>query len=174
LGLDGGEDEFQAMVARTETTLQSLPGGRELAERFCVSVARLQQRSITPIHGALGFDCIFCGVDSRFYLYRFENCRRSYPGIDLGGFAADLLCFTLANYDEAAYDLCRNTFLSHYNASAQHLMGADELRPYVTLALAERLERAKRRTGADTEQRLRILDAALRHEDRPAASVESS
>jgi anti-sigma regulatory factor (Ser/Thr protein kinase) len=174
LGPDGGGGEFRAMVAHAETTLQTLPGGRELADRFRASVARLQQRSIAPIHGALGWDSIFCGVDSRFYLYRFETCRRSDPGIDLGGFAADLLCFTLVNYDEEAYGMCRNTFLSHYNSNAQHPMGTDDLRPYVTLALLERLQRTKRPTNADTEQRLRALDVALRHEGRPAASVVSS
>jgi hypothetical protein len=33
--------------------------------------------------------------------------------------------------------------------------------------------RAKRRTGADAEQRLRALGVALRYDDRPAASVVS-
>ena len=53
-------------------------------------------------------------------------------------------------------------------------MGEDDLHPYVTLALAERLERAKHSTSADAEERIRVLDAALRHEGRAAASLVAS
>src|SRR5213078_3827988 len=107
-------------------TLQTLPAGSDLVNRFRVCAQRILERSasrmkrtVAPIHGALGWDCIHYGVDGRFYLYRFERCRRSDPGLDLGGFAADLLCFTLASYNDEAYRVCRDELLKHYNAKAE-------------------------------------------------------
>src|SRR5439155_283937 len=116
------ETGLQALVARAETSFQALPSGPDVVSRFCVFLQRIQKRAglkrrqtLTPIHGALGWHCIHYGVDGSFYLYRFETCRRSDPGLDLGGFAADLLCFTLANHDDVAYRICRDAFLSEYN-----------------------------------------------------------
>jgi hypothetical protein len=167
------------MVARGETTLQTLTSGPDLVNRFRVMVQRTQaraafnrQRPLTPIHGALGWDCIHYGVDGRFYLYRFEKCRQSDPGFDLGGFAADLLCFTLAGCDDAAYRLCSNAFLSNYNSKAEHPVREDDLQPYIVLALCERVQRAKPHTKPGAGPLLAALDAVLC--DRGIASEVSS
>src|SRR5207247_5741416 len=141
---------------RTTTDLQALAGGSDLvscfrhwAKRIENAASSKQPRVLAPIHGAFGWDCVHYGVDGRFYLYRFETCRRSDPGLDLGGFAADLLRFTLVDLDEGAYRTCRDALLASYNQRAEHPMNQDELRFYIALALVERLQRAGSRTRAD-------------------------
>jgi hypothetical protein len=117
---------------------------------------------------------IHFGVDGRFYLYRFESCRRSDPGLDLGGFAADLLGFTLTNHNEEAYRNCRDTFLNQYNAEAEHPLGKDDLSFYIALALVERLGRAECRAKEDAGQLLRELEAELGRREAALASELSS
>jgi anti-sigma regulatory factor (Ser/Thr protein kinase) len=158
-----------AMMARAETTLQALPGKADLVNRFraCVHptqerLASGRQRAMAPIHGSVGWDCIHYGVDGRFYLYRFEKSRLSDPGLDLGGFAADLLCFTLAYYDAEAYRVCRDDLLKHYNAEAQSPIGAEDLRVYTVLALCQRLARSDLRPPVGEGQLVAALDASLR------------
>jgi len=165
---DRSEEEFKAMVARTTTALQALPRGLEFASCFRDCVKRIENttscrepRVSAPIHGAFGWDCIHYGVDGRFYLYRFETCRRSDPGLDLGGFAADLLCFTLRNHDESAYRSCLDAFLKPYSAEAERSPSADDLRFYVPVALVERLQRTELRTTAGLDQLLTALETAL-------------
>jgi hypothetical protein len=172
---------FQAIVARAETNLQRLPGGSDFVNRFLVCVQRIEERApfgrrqtLAPIHGAFGWDCVHYGVDGRFYLYQFETCRRSDPGLDLGGFAADLLCFTLANHDEGTYRICIDALLSNYNVETEHPMDEDDLPLYTAFALCERLGRAKPSTNADTGQLLAALDAALSHRHVATASGVSS
>ncbi len=162
------EDGFKSMVSHTRTTLQSLPGGSDLAGCFLDCVKRIENaaprrkpRILAPIHGAFGWDRIHYGVDGRFYLYRFETCQRSDPGLDLGGFAADLLCFTLSNRDESAYRSCLDAFLNEYNSGAERSLSADDLRFYILLALVERLHRTELRTTARLDQWLAALDAVL-------------
>jgi hypothetical protein len=162
------EEGVKAMVARTTTALQALPRGSDLVSGFHGRVERLenaapcrQPRVLAPIHGAFGWDRIHYGVDGRFYLYRFETCQRSDPGLDLGGFAADLLCFTLSNHDESAYRSCLDAFLNEYNSEAEHSISADDLRFYIPLALVERLRRTELPTTAGLDQLLAALDADL-------------
>lgn len=186
IGLPGGETDplgggFQAIIARAEANLQRSPGGSDFVNRFLVCVRRIEQRAAlrrqqtaAPIHGAFGWDCIHYGVDGRFYLYQFEMCRRSDPGLDLGGFAADLLCFTLANHDEATYRICIDALLNNYNVETEYPMDEDDLRLYTAFALCERLGRAKPGTNADTGQLLEALDAGLSHRDVATASGVSS
>ncbi|PYQ86219.1 MAG: hypothetical protein DMG03_07590, partial [Acidobacteria bacterium] len=94
---DGGET-LERAIARAETTVRAVLGS-DFVNRFrmCVHASEARsalkmQRPRCPIHGAMAWDCIRFGIDGKFYLYRFENCRRSNPGFDLGGFAADLAC----------------------------------------------------------------------------------
>ena len=162
------EEEFKTMIARTTTALQALPGGSELVSCFIDCVKRIenaapcrQPRVLAPIHGAFGWDCIHYGVDGRFYLYRFETCRRSDPGLDLGGFAADLLCFTLSNHDESAYRSCLDAFLNAYNAEAERSPSVDDLCFYIPVALVQRLQRPELRTTACLDQLLAALDTVL-------------
>jgi anti-sigma regulatory factor (Ser/Thr protein kinase) len=173
VGLRGAEldfvgEELQTMVVRSENYLQTLTCVPDLVNRFNAVAQRIEsraaldrQRILSPIHGALGWDCIHYGVDGRFYLYRFETCRWSDPGLDLGGFAADLLCFTLASYNEDAYRICLDAFLGEYNSQAAHPMDKDDLLPYIALALVERLRRAEASAKADAGQLLAALNAVL-------------
>jgi anti-sigma regulatory factor (Ser/Thr protein kinase) len=170
--LRGGETDplgegLQARVVRAEENLQTLAAPSDLLNRFRFTFRRIQERAAhdgrrvrTPIHGALGWDCIHYGVDGRFYLYRFESCRRSDPGLDLGGFAADLLCFALANHPEAASHICLDDFLGAYNSEAAHPMSKEDLLDYTALTLVERLGRSGRSTNADASQLLAALDIA--------------
>jgi len=159
---------LQAMVTRAVTSLQMLSGGSDLVNHFHTCVERLQERAasrgprpLTPIHGAFGWDCIHYGVDGRFYLYRFEACRQADPGLDLGGFAADLLSFTLAHHDAEVFRICHDTLLSHYNANAEHPIDEDELRFHVAFALLERFQRAEPRKKAWARQLIGALNVAL-------------
>ncbi len=162
-------DGLQAMALQAEKHLQTLPCGPDLVNRFRVAAQRIQsraafgrQRIAAPIHGSLGWDCIHYGVDGRFYLYRFEMCRCSDPGLDLGGFAADLLCFTLASHDEEAYRVCLDDFLGKYNSEAAHPISQDDLLPYTALALIGRLGLADdSSTNAGPGRLLAALEAAL-------------
>jgi hypothetical protein len=170
-------ERCNALVARAEKNLQNLPGGAALVNRFragaeCLQACAATRRPciVAPIHGALGWDCIHFGVDGRFYLYRFESCRHSDPGLDLGGFAADLLCFTLTHHNEEAYGTSLDTLLSNYNAEAEHPMDENDLHFWIALSLVERLGRAETRTRADAGQWLAALDAALGRRGAMAAS----
>jgi hypothetical protein len=170
--LRGGETDplaegLQARVVRAEENLQTLAAASDLLNRFRFTFRRIQKRAAhdgrrvrTPIHGALGWDCLHYGVDGRFYLYRFESCRRSDPGLDLGGFAADLLCFALANHAEAASHICFDHFLGAYNSEAAHPMSKEDLLDYTVLALVERLGRSGPSTNAEASQLLAALDIA--------------
>ena len=170
--LRDGEPDFveeprQAIISAAERKLECLPRGSDLLDRFRFSVQRIQAqarpglpKTSVPIHGSLGWDCIHYGVDNRFYLYGFETCRRSDPGLDLGGFAADLLCLMLARWDKDAYRSCRDEFLSSYTSIADHPMDPEDLRPYVALAVSERLRRAGSLTTDCAERLLDVLDAA--------------
>jgi anti-sigma regulatory factor (Ser/Thr protein kinase) len=162
-------EQLKARVARAETTLRTLPAGPDLARRFRASVdceersSSWHTRTMALIHGSLDWNCIHYGVDGRFYLYRFENCQPSDPGLDLGGFAADLLCFTLAHHDAEAYRVCSDELLKHYNAGAECSMSAEDLRVYTALALCQRLDCRNPATTAVSEaQLIAALDFLLR------------
>jgi len=164
---DGGET-LERAIARAETTVRAVLGS-DFVNRFrmCVHASEARsalkmQRPRCPIHGAMAWDCIRFGIDGKFYLYRFENCRRSNPGFDLGGFAADLACFTLARFDAGAYRLCRDAFLAHYNAEPEHLVGAEDLRLHTVLALCERLEPVRLGRNGSNGDFVSALDFALR------------
>jgi len=155
-------------IARAEARLQTVASGSDLINRFhdCVrqygeQCASWTPRRECPIHGALEWDCILYGVDGDFYLYRFEECRRSDPGFDLGGFGADLLCFTLTYYDDAAYRMCRDEFLTHYNAEAQNPMHDDGLHFYTVLTLCERLGQRESDANRHNADLIAALGAAL-------------
>jgi hypothetical protein len=161
-------EPLHTRIARAETRLRSL-SGLDFVALFRDSVRQLAQRSdarleqvMDPIHGSFGWDSVYYGADGCFYLYRFENCRRSDPGLDLGGFAADLLCFTLAHYNAEAYRVCSDKLLKHYNAEAEHRMDEVDLRCYMVLALCDRIERPDRRTPFSEDDLVTALKVAFR------------
>jgi anti-sigma regulatory factor (Ser/Thr protein kinase) len=158
-------DGFEALIACVETTLHTLPSGLDLVNRLRRRVERHEERvrcsshaAGAPIHGALTLDSICYGVDGNFYLYRFENCRWGDHACDVGGFAADLLCFTLAHHDGEAYRTCRDDFVRSYNLESVHRLSADDFHFYGLLALCERLQFANRHSRK--EDLVAILNAA--------------
>jgi len=166
-----GATELQAMIAHVEATLHSLPSGSALPDRFCVALQRMQKTAAfdqpqppVPIHGRLSWDCIRYGVDGDFYLYRFDSCRLSDPRLDLGGFLADLLCFTNATSDPALYRVSCEAFIRNYNSNAEYPVHEDALQPYVALALGQRLQPPDTSEGCETsdhETRLTALETVL-------------
>jgi hypothetical protein len=136
LGFDFG------LARRVRVILESIE------ERF----AMLESRELAPTHSALGWDCIHYGVDRGFYFYRFENCRLSHPGLDLGGFMADLLLFSATHSDEEASCIGREAFLGSYDALTSQPTSAETLRTCIAVALLDRLDHALCRL--DPEPRL--------------------
>ena len=158
---------LQTTAASAERVLGELPGGSEYVGRLRAGVRRIRdtapvpRRNVrTPVHGALGWDRIHQGVDGAFYFYRFEACQQADPGIDLGGFAADLLRFARASRDESVYRLCCDELLTRYNAKMEYPVDPERMPLYVALALCERLRDAHVRSGAEVDELLAALDAA--------------
>jgi hypothetical protein len=96
---------------------QLLERVQQIYDRLAARVATLKSCERVPIHGDLGWHSIVHG-DARFYLYRFDKCRCSHPGFDLGGFLADLLRFYLLRKktDPDFYYAGREIFLETYFA----------------------------------------------------------
>jgi len=164
-------EELRTMIARAETSVDALPLRPDLVRRVRQAANHLQERVAliparsTPIHGALGWNCIHYGADGRFYFYRFENCRRSDPGLDLGGFAADLLCFLLGLGQEPLFRSILSIFISTYNAEASQPIDEDSLRFHIVLALIDRLGRPVSGALSSPRHLLRALDVASRDGD---------
>jgi anti-sigma regulatory factor (Ser/Thr protein kinase) len=127
------------LAQRARTILQSIE------ERF----AMLESRQLAPTHSALGWDCIHYGVDRGFYLYRFENCRLSHPGLDLGAFLADVLLFSATQNDEEAFRIGRDAFIGSYDALAGQPTSAETLRTCTAVALLDRLDQLLPRLEPD-------------------------
>jgi len=160
------------VFSRVETNLELLAGGCELLDRFRRSVhpgwmrgSWESQRIETPVHGDLSWDCIHFGGDGRFYLYRFATCQRSDPGLDLGGFVADLRCFTLCCHDAETYRMSRDAFLGSYNSRVEHPVDQDQLLLYTVLVLSERLRRFDRQATGDLAHQFHALETVMRDRD---------
>jgi anti-sigma regulatory factor (Ser/Thr protein kinase) len=178
----GGEPDpeaegLAAMVGRAEATLQALPSSSEFAQPFRRLVQLMQEQTANrcpptpaPILGAFGWDRIHYGVDSRFYLHGFETSRQGDPGLDLGGFAADLLCFTLTNHDEELFRTCHDAFLTNYNSKATRPMDEANLDFYIALGLIERLRRVEPRTWPGRGPLLAAMAVLLRPRGQLVAS----
>jgi len=172
--LEAPGEKLRVMIGRGESRFRSLTGESELLNRFRACAQAVEKlaaihRPRTPalIHGALDWDCIQYGIEGRFYLYRFESCRWSDPGLDLGGFAAELLWFMRAHHDEAGYRVCRDALLDAYNRETEQPMSADELQFYIAFALIARLQWAPSPVAEDREW-LAALETNLWGWQRPA------
>jgi hypothetical protein len=104
-------------------------------------------RPRVPVHGTLGWDRIHYGVDGRFYLSRLARCRRSHPGIDVGGFLADLLCYAP---DPDTYRDSSHAFLDAYTGG-RPLDWRPDLPAFVAGALLERASHSAGRHPAAVE-----------------------
>jgi anti-sigma regulatory factor (Ser/Thr protein kinase) len=149
-------ERLQTLCARVTTHLDALRANTDLFRCAEVLVQRLQkraaaeeptlhQRRLVPIHGALGWDCIYYGVDGRFYLQRFEACRPSYPELDLGAFLADLWLFSEGQRSREAYDMGMEALAEGYGSKSSRSSAVGN--PHVALALLERMDRVLRRPG---------------------------
>lgn len=117
------EDALARYRAIREQILSTLgQTGTARAERFQEFFSRLLARGAelsdfapVPIHGRFGWDHIVHG-DGHLYFYRFEECRRSHPGFDLGSFLAEMRRFYLLRRkaDHSFYHDGRDVFLATY------------------------------------------------------------
>ena len=112
-------------------------------------------RRRAPIHGRFGLDRVLYGVEGSFYLYRFEDCRMSDPGLDLGGFLADVSMLG----DEETRRAGSEGFLAGY--ASKHATPPADLGLYVALALIDRLDRAKPLAEPDVDSFLSRCERSL-------------
>jgi hypothetical protein len=120
--LDDALGRYRAAQERVVTKLApaiSQRGDRvqQFFNQLVGRAATLKNYERVPSHGAFGWHSVLYG-DEKFYLYRFEECRRSHPGFDVGSFLADLRRFYLLRRkaDQSFYHAGREVFLETYFA----------------------------------------------------------
>ena len=126
---------------------------RSIEERAAAAAPRRR----SPIHGRFGLDSVLYGVDGSFYFYRFEACRMSDPGLDLGGFLADVSLLG----DEETRRAGSEGFLAGYSSKSRHAAPPADLGLYVALALLDRLGGAKGRSRSGVDELLRLCEESL-------------
>jgi len=91
----------------------------ELCERFRARSASLADWPSLPVHGHFGWSCIQCGA-GRLYILGFDAPGHSHPGLDLGGFLADLVRFyTIRRHAMPEFhEPSRQAFLAAYFADS--------------------------------------------------------
>lgn len=170
---DGLEDVLAEHRSEGEMVLAKLAqASPRLAERaqqlydhLSARLATLRSYERVPIHGALEWRSILYD-DGRFYFYRFDKCRYSHPGFDLGGFLADLLRFYVLRKkaDPDFYYAGRKVFLEAYFANAPAAWQED-LPFFMIDALLRRLpqvfEQAGKKWEAGVDALLRQCEQAL-------------
>jgi hypothetical protein len=160
-GLEAELELHRAIGRRLEGQLSG--GGRR--ERLARSVERLSQGTArlgawerVPIHGALGWDAVVLDRSRNVYLYRFDQSRRSHPGLDLGGFLADLLRFYVLRegQEREFYPRGREAFVGAY-FDGKSPPWAGSLDWFVAGALLRRLERLLARPEGKWEPKVDAL-----------------
>ncbi len=132
---------------------------QQIYDQLAARVATLKSYARVPIHGALGWRSILYS-EGRFYFYRFDKCRHSHPGFDLGGFLADLLRFYVLRKkaDPDFYHAGREFFLETY-CTGTPAPWHEDLSFFMTDALLLRLPSVLEQTGKKWEAG---VDALLR------------
>jgi hypothetical protein len=112
------------------------------ADRLAARLGALRTWETAPIHGSFGWDSIVYGRNGEPYLFRFDEVRRSHPGLDLGGFLADLLRFQLAGDagSPKVYLAAQKAFLEAYFGRGSQTWQED-LPCFVACSLFRRLDR---------------------------------
>ncbi len=132
-------------LARVASALDGASGDaadsvREFLARVGEDIDALAPYAPLPIHGAFGMECVRSQGEDLFF-YRFEHCRRSHPGLDLGAFLADLAL--LASRGETLKEVARaakDAFYGAYFGAAGH-PGEEAAAAFVGIALLARIER---------------------------------
>jgi len=160
--LEEALEQHRAATTRVLSKLmKASPQRGERAQQFfnhlMERAAVLQSWDAASIHGALEWNCILHG-EKKFYLYKFDQCRRSHPGFDLGGFLADLLRFYLLRKkgDRDFYSRGREIFLNTYFDTG-HPGWYEDLAFFVASALLLRLDRLLQRPEAKWEPKVDAL-----------------
>jgi hypothetical protein len=115
-------------------------------------------------------DCVHYGVDGRFYLWRFDRCRRTHPGLDLGSCLADLMLMDdapgLGGADgehagggSVNHRTLAEGLLEAY-ADKEALRWMDGLSLFVAGALLERIDRTPC-SSPDVERMLTLCEQAV-------------
>ncbi len=131
---------------------ERLPPGKRRHERAAELLDALAGRGSSvpwaptaPIHGNFGWKQVVRS-DDRFYLSDLDACRLSHPGLDVGGFLADLARFCLLgkDADPGRHRRARARFLAAYGADdpPAWIAQADF---FEALGLAARLDRLAER-----------------------------
>jgi hypothetical protein len=105
------------------------------------------------VHGSFGWECIL-RVQNQFCLYRFDEARRSHPGLDVGGFLADIAIHEATQGAELAD--ARHTFLDAYFAR-ESPRWLDDLPFFTAAAILPRIDRLLQRPPRECEPRLEKL-----------------
>jgi hypothetical protein len=160
-GLEAELERHRAIERRLEGRLAS--GGRRerlarAVERLARGAARLGAWERAPIHGSFGWDAIVLDRNRHAYLYRLDQSRRSHPGLDLGGFLADLLRFYVLreSQEREFHARGREAFVSAY-LDGRTPPWAASLDWFVAGALLRRLERMLARPEGKWEPKVDAL-----------------
>ena len=150
-GLEEALQRFQAAKQSViDTFLQTaMPQRAERVEnaflRFWERAAMLRPYDPVPIHGNFGWQAVLQS-ENRLYFYYFDESRLSHPGLDVGGFLADLLEYYVLDKDglEDRYLAGREAFLEEYFAGSEPAW-RDDLPFFLAGALLLRLKRLLQR-----------------------------
>jgi hypothetical protein len=113
--------------------------------RFAEQAGRVKACEPATIHGDPGWNNILCS-EGRMQLFRFEQCRRSHPGFDVGALLADSVRYHLIGKkrDPALYAACREAIMKSYFARGDQPW-RDQVDFFIASALFTRLERLLKR-----------------------------
>lgn len=156
-------ERFRRTCARLRNGLAARGAGADSSSLLENVVRRIEARAATvrprvaPIHGRFGLDRVQYGVDGCFYFYRFEDCRMSHAGLDLGGFLADLVLQGDAETLRAGSD----GLLAGYSSKRRREPAPPDPGLFVALALLERLDRGGPRSMPDADRLLRHCERSL-------------
>jgi hypothetical protein len=156
-----------AACARARRHLEASAANADLGDRLAAVARRLEKEAarlsapLTAVHGRFGFDCVQYDVDGGFNLYRFEDCGWCDPGLDLGGFLADLLSLTSSIDRPDLYTVGREALLAAHGGRRRPPPEREDLPIYIAVAILERLGRLNSSAGTASEVLLRRCEDLL-------------
>jgi hypothetical protein len=124
VGRASAVEELHGRVTRSQSAAL-----QRIAECLNDGARTLQPAEPVPAHGGFGWDCVLRDGDTLFF-YEFEHTCAAHPGLDVGGFVADLRASGLPGRAEQA-------FLDGYDAPE---WAARDLGFFVAHAALQRLD----------------------------------